>query len=41
MIIIHINFVTIKDNEKYLRQISTEVDFKNDNVSEYIKALKE
>ena len=35
-----IQAITIKDNEEYLRQISKEVDFKNDNeLLEDIKIL--
>lgn len=33
--------ITIQDNEQYLRQISKEIDFKNDNYKEWIKELKE
>lgn len=33
--------ITIKDNEKFLRQISTEVDFNSDNIFECIANLKE
>ncbi len=36
-----LNRKTIENDEEYLRQISTEVDFKKDNYMEYIKALKE
>ena len=32
---------TIEKDETYLRQISTEVDLKNDNVEEYIQKLRE
>lgn len=31
---------TIENDEKYLRQISTPVDFQNDNYKEYIEALE-
>lgn len=33
--------ITILENEEYLRQISTSVDFENDNYIEYINDLKE
>ena len=33
--------ITIEDNEKYLRQISSDVDIVNDNYKEYIEALRE
>lgn len=33
--------ITTIDNEKYLRQISTEVDFTKDDVQQYIDSLKE
>ena len=33
--------ITTIDNEKYLRQISTEVDFTKDDVEYYIESLKE
>lgn len=36
-----LNRITIKNNEKFLRQISTDVDFNNDNYNEWIKALKD
>lgn len=32
---------TITSDEEYLRQISTPIDFNNDNVMDYILALKE
>lgn len=32
---------TIENDEEYLRQISTPVDFENDNYLEYIRKLKE
>ncbi len=36
-----IDRVTIEDNEKFLRQISTDVDFENDSYYEYIEALRD
>lgn len=33
--------ITIEDNEKFLRQISTEVDFQRDNYLEWIEVLKD
>ena len=35
-----LNRKTIENDESYLRQISTEVDFKNDNIEEYIQKLR-
>ena len=32
--------ITIVDNYEYLKQISTEIDFENDNYKEYINSLK-
>lgn len=32
---------TIKNDEAFLRQVSTEIDFAKDNVEDYIKSLKE
>ncbi len=36
-----LNRKTIENDEEYLRQISTDVDFESDNYLEYIKSLKE
>jgi len=33
--------ITIEDNEEFLRQVSTEVDFDKDDYKEYIRKLKE
>jgi len=33
--------ITIEDNEKYLRQVSTEIDFEKDDYKKYIADLKE
>ena len=35
-----LNRITIENNEKFLRQKSTDVDFKKDNYKEWIEALK-
>ncbi|MBP3635079.1 MAG: peptide deformylase [Bacilli bacterium] len=35
------NRITIENDEQYLRQISTDIDFEKDNYMDYIKALKE
>ena len=36
-----LNRITIENNEKFLRQKSTDVDFKKDNYKEWIEALKD
>lgn len=36
-----LNRITIENNEDFLRQISTDVDFNNDNYNEWIEALKD
>lgn len=36
----NLNLITINDNEKFLRQVSKEVDFDKDNYLEYIEHLK-
>ena len=36
-----LNRITIENNEEFLRQISTDVDFTSDNYKEWIEALKD
>ena len=36
-----LNRITIENNEEFLRQISTDVDFTNDDYSKWIEALKD
>lgn len=36
-----LNRKTIENDEAFLRQISSDVDFNNDNYNEWIKALKD
>jgi len=38
---VKLNRITIENNEDFLRQISTDVDFNNDNYNEWIEALKD
>ena len=33
--------ITIEDNKEYLRQISTDIDFKKDDLNKYLKDIKE
>ena len=35
-----LNRITIENNEEFLRQISSDVDFNNDNYMDYVEALK-
>lgn len=35
-----LNRITIENNEEFLRQISSDVDFNNDNYIDYVEALK-
>lgn len=36
-----LNRITIENNEEFLRQISTDVDFINDDYSKWIESLKD